>query len=107
MSDDQLPAELLHEAAAAFAHRGRIRDAADGTRSMTHTVEIFNAITGNKLTEQEGWYFMVAVKIARAVACPSDRDSFVDAAAFMALSGECALSPPRRPNVPTAAREDE
>jgi Domain of unknown function (DUF6378) len=82
---------VLAEAIATIQERGVDYDAAGGERSMARTVDIFRAITGIELTEQQGWKFMQAVKLARAAHSRPKRDTFVDLAAFAALEGECAL----------------
>lgn len=86
------PQEPLYEAIETLQQRGVDYDSAAGERSMAHTVDILNTITGNKLTEYEGWIFMVALKLARVMANHSKRDTYVDAIAYLALAGECALS---------------
>ena len=51
-----------------------------------------NAMTGHRLSERDGWLFMVALKAARA-ATPGGRhnaDDYVDMRAYAALTGECA-----------------
>jgi len=49
-------------------------------------------MTGHRLSEHDGWLFMVALKAARA-ATPGGRhnaDDYVDMRAYAALTGECA-----------------
>lgn len=57
---------------------------------MKRAVDAFNALTGHKLTEREGWLFMVALKAARATAGAHNPDDYEDGAAYFALAGEAA-----------------
>lgn len=61
-------------------------------RSMARIVSAFNTITGNDLTETEGWEFMKVLKSVRMFTtdCPSD-DTFMDAVAYATLQAECAM----------------
>lgn len=85
------PEKILGEATKTLAQRGVDYDAPKGERSMEHAVAIFNTITGNKLTESEGWTFMLAVKLARAQRGKPKTDTYVDLAGYAALLGECDL----------------
>lgn len=61
------PDKILSEAAVTLRGRGIEYDGkgyAGGVRSMAHTVEIFEAWTGNKLSEADGWRFMMRLKMA-------------------------------------------
>ena len=68
---------------------------------MSKTVAAFNAMTGHSLTEEQGWKFMVCLKLvrsehdARGVESPTGNrkrqtDNFVDGAAYFGLAGEAA-----------------
>lgn len=81
------PVRMLRDAADLINKRGEDRDC-DGERSMATCVETFNALTGNDLTETEGWKFMVCLKLARADHPKFNRDDYLDGAAYMALAGE-------------------
>lgn len=81
--------DILNEAAATIGNRAAERDTPQ-ERSMRRTVEAFNALTGHKLTERDGWLFMVVLKAARATAGRHKLDDYLDGAAYMALAGECA-----------------
>lgn len=65
------------------------RDAPDGERSMARAVKIFNAWTGNDMSEADGWSFMVALKQARSVQGNFVADDGVDMAGYVALLFEC------------------
>ena len=82
--------KLLEDAAQALRDRAVTRDAEDGERSMARTVAIFNAMTGQNLTELEGWRFMISLKLARSMQGQAHLDDYVDLAGYAALAGECA-----------------
>lgn len=63
---------------------------ANGERSMASTVKAFNALTGHSLTEEEGWEFMILLKLVRGRQGTFRMDDYTDAAAYSALLGECA-----------------
>jgi len=82
---------LLRDAANVIDERGKLRDNAQGERSMSRAVESFNALVGGdkRLTELEGWLFMCCLKMARATAGRNHLDDFTDLAGYAALAGEC------------------
>jgi len=59
-------------------------------RSMKKTVGVFNALTGQVLTEYDGWVFMCCLKLVRAQQGTFHGDNFEDLASYAALAGECA-----------------
>ncbi len=63
-----------------------------GERCMPLAVQIFNAITGEEMTERYGRIFMLSVKIARSMQGKGKLDTYVDMAGEAALLGECALA---------------
>ena len=85
--------EFLHCAATIMEERGKQYDKPGGERSMGKTVAAFNAITGQDMTEQEGWQFMMVLKAVRFFSNTTapHRDSLEDAIAYSALLAECAL----------------
>lgn len=85
------PDKILNDAIKTLSQRGIDYDAPRGERSMAHATAIFNTITGNTLTESEGWTFMLAVKLARAQRGKPKRDTYVDLAGYAGLLGECDL----------------
>lgn len=87
---------MLEESIGQMKARAALRDAGSGERSMARTIGIFNAWTGNSLTEEDGWRFMVALKQAREVQGHFNRDDYVDLAAYAALLGECENGNPNR-----------
>lgn len=76
--------EILRHAAEIIEQRGKSRDTPKGERSMARACKIFEAITGGRITEHEGWLFMVCLKLARMNAGYNPDDTF-DAAAYLAL----------------------
>lgn len=84
--------EILETAINVLTTRGQVRDKEDGERSMALTVDIFNTITEQTLTEHEGWQFMIALKLARMQQGGFNSDDYLDLAAYSALLGECAIA---------------
>lgn len=82
--------QVLREAAALIDQRGEERDRAGGERSMLATVQAFNAITGHRLSEVDGWHFMELLKMARASGGCYKQDDYDDKAAYAALAAEAA-----------------
>ena len=85
--------EFLRRAADIMTERGKQYDKPGGERSMGKTVAAFNAITGQDMTEQEGWQFMMVLKSVRFFSNSTvpHRDSLEDAIAYSALMAESAL----------------
>jgi hypothetical protein len=84
--------DLLETAKQTLADRGTQRDCATtGERSMASTVRAFNALTGLNLTEENGWEFMVLLKMVRGRQGATRADDYVDLASYGALLGECKL----------------
>ena len=80
--------EILKRTVEVLSERGK-RYTGDGERNMRGTVEAFNAIFGAKMTVEQGWYFMVLLKMKRGAEDPSrDVDHFIDGAVYTALAGE-------------------
>lgn len=73
--------------------RGKDRDKPDGERSMARCVAAFNAMTGHKLDEEDGWLFMVYLKHSRMRAGQFRQDDYEDAVAYEALMAESAVAP--------------
>jgi len=80
---------ILQKAAKHMQDRASTYDSPDGERSMSATVQAFNAITGRHLTEAEGWLFMALLKAVRGFQRKGyHADSVEDMAAYVALMGE-------------------
>lgn len=86
---EQAP-NILAMAINCISNRASERDQPDGERSMTKAVSTFNALTGHKLSEREGWVFMVILKLARSQSGRHQIDDYVDGAAYISLAGESA-----------------
>jgi hypothetical protein len=81
--------ELLQTGLVVLKQRAETRDASQGERSMAKAVAIFNAWTGNTLSEEDGWRFMISLKQAREIQGKFHADDYVDGANYFALLGEC------------------
>jgi hypothetical protein len=84
------------EASRTLTERGKTYDTANKQeRSMAQTVDVFNLLTGNQLTEVEGWQFMQVLKDVRFWTNPDNphRDSLLDGIAYAALKAEAACKP--------------
>lgn len=82
------PEALLRQAADTIANRAAERDT-EAERSMARTVAAFNALSGHKLTERDGWRFMAVLKLGRSYSgTRANIDDYLDGAAYMALAAE-------------------
>lgn len=79
--------ELCLKASELLAERGKQYDGSDKERSMASTVTAFNAVYGTNLTEQQGWHFMIILKMVRQRA-GGHIDSAEDLIAYAALAAE-------------------
>lgn len=57
---------------------------------MAATVAAFNALYGHKLSETEGWQFLVLLKMARGRQGDYHSDDYSDQTGYSALAGESA-----------------
>lgn len=81
--------EFLGQAQALMLERGKQYDKPEGKRSMATTVSAFNTITGQKLTEAEGWLLLQILKDVRQWQNPAyHADSAEDCVAYAALKAE-------------------
>lgn len=85
--------QILEQAGREMQDRAKVYDKPAGERSMPATVEAFNAITGHRLTAEQGWLFMVLLKAVRSQQGEHKRDNYVDLAAYASLMGEQAANP--------------
>lgn len=83
-------ADFLSQALGHLKDRAATYDNKQGERSIAKTVVLFNALTGNQLTEEQGWKFMALLKLVRSEQGKYKADSYEDGAAYMALAGEAA-----------------
>ncbi len=81
--------ELLQKAADIMTERGKQYDKPEGERSMGKCVQAFNTITGQNLTEAEGWLLLQILKDVRQWQRPGyHQDSAEDCIAYAALKAE-------------------
>jgi hypothetical protein len=83
--------EILKRGADHIRDRAATRDQSNGERTMKQVVKAFNAIFGTKLTEEQGWQFMVLLKIVRGANGKVNIDDYEDEAAYAALAAEAAI----------------
>ena len=81
---------ILNTAAQHMQERASTYDQPQGERSIGKTVTMFNTLTGVGLTDEQGWLFMVCLKMVRAQQGRYRADSYEDGAAYFALAGESA-----------------
>jgi hypothetical protein len=81
--------QVLDAAKALIGEHGETYDAKGGERSVAPTVQALNALTGQDLTEAQGWLFLLLLKQRRLFTAPGfHQDSGIDAAAYAALTAE-------------------
>lgn len=93
MSEPVKAWEFVEKAAEEMKRRKAVYDPdkdSDGERSMGRTVAMFNALADHELTEEQGWMFMVCLKMVRSQSGKYQADDYVDGAAYVGLAGECA-----------------
>lgn len=89
IQNEPVAATLLRRAAEIMEERGRQYDKPDGERSMGKCVAAFNLITGQSLSEAEGWLLMQLLKDVRQWQRPGyHADSAEDCIAYAALKAE-------------------
>ena len=86
MKKETLAPELLKSGITAMEQRAALRDSPEGERSMAKTVAMFNAYLGKEtLTVEDGWAFMIMLKMIRAQNGNFHADDYVDMASYSAL----------------------
>lgn len=84
-----LGAQHAQAAARHMSDRAATYDAPQGERSMARTVTAFNALTGQHISEAEGWLLLQLLKDARQWQRPDyHADSAEDCIAYAALKAE-------------------
>lgn len=81
--------DILHLAAVTIDNRAASRDV-EKERSMARCVNAFNAMTGHKLSEADGWLFMQYLKHSRSRGGSFRFDDYLDDVAYSALKAEAA-----------------
>lgn len=85
--------EILTRSAEIMAERAKQYDSPQGERSMGKAVAAFNAVTGQYLSEANGWLLMALLKMVRDnTTTEPHEDSINDLVAYGALYGEARLS---------------
>lgn len=84
------PVGILRAAIGHIADRAVTYDRPSGERSVPAVVEAFAAITGIRLTPEQGWLFLVLLKAVRSQQGAHRADNYEDLAAYAALMGEAA-----------------
>lgn len=85
--------QLLNKAASHMQARAATYDKPEGERSMAATVKAYNAVTGQNITEANGWLIMSLLKIVRDnQRTDPHTDSVEDFVAYSALYGEARLN---------------
>lgn len=79
--------KILTNALIHLDRRSEQYDSPDGERSIAKVVLLFNSLTGNKISERDGWFFMILLKLVRAQS-GGWIDCYEDLAAYAALSAE-------------------
>jgi hypothetical protein len=82
-------ASFLKEAMAQMQARAELRDTPEGERTAKQIAKVFNAITGNEITEADAWIFLIVLKLVRSMSGKYCKDDYVDLAAYASLLGEC------------------
>ena len=82
--------EILNAAVDTLVDRAKERDQ-DEERSMSATVNAFNAMYNLNLTEEQGWMFMVFLKASRSKYGIVKLDDYVDGSGYFSLAGEAAV----------------
>lgn len=84
---------MLQKASELMVERAVQYDSPEGERSMEKIVNSFNSITGHRLTESEGWMFMILLKLVRDNTREvGHQDSCEDLIAYSSLYGESRLN---------------
>lgn len=86
--DPKTAPEFLERAKKHMEDRAVTYDNPEGERSMEKTIEIFNTLRNQNLTEADGWTLMTILKMVRANQGEFKSDNFEDLVAYAALLGE-------------------
>lgn len=85
--------DILKRASDIMDERAKQYDSPEGERSMGKAVAAFNAITGNSLSEANGWLLMALIKMVRDnTTNKPHEDSLHDLVAYGALYGEARMA---------------
>lgn len=91
--DRKTAPDFLRRAAEIMDERGKQYDQPEGERSMGKCVAAFNIVTGQNLSEAEGWLLLQLLKDVRQWQRPGfHQDSADDCIAYAALKAEAKQS---------------
>lgn len=82
--------DILKAAAGHMQDRAATYDKPAGERSMAKAVAMFNILTDNDVTEEQGWQFMSILKKVRSQQGAYRADNYEDDTAYCSLAGEAA-----------------
>src|ERR1700737_2592033 len=95
--------EFLQSAINTLADRGSQYESGQEENSMRQIVELENELIGAQLSELEGWFFMLSLKLVRLRKSieqgKASKDSIVDLLGYTAKLGECLFQGPTRTKV--------
>lgn len=80
--------DVVKKAAQHMEDRAATYDAPGGERSMANAVTMFNILTDNAISEEQGWMFMAILKMVRSQQGNFRLDNYEDGAAYFALAAE-------------------
>ena len=89
--DERKAHSLLMETADILGSRGKERDKEEGERTIPQLVPLFNQITGHKLSNEDGWLFMLMLKLVRMRGGSFKDDDYLDAIGYAALMAEQSI----------------
>ena len=69
--------------------KSKLRDQPNGERNMKKTVDLYNILTNSSLKEEDGWLFMILLKITRMQTGKFNSDDYIDLNCYSSLLGEC------------------
>lgn len=98
--------DFLRKGAQHMEDRAATYDQEQGERSIERTVNMFNELTGQNMSAEEGWLFMALLKIVRSQQGPFKADNYEDMAAYAALAGEQAFRDRAANPVPKLTDDD-
>jgi hypothetical protein len=85
--------EILAKVSEVIVERGEERDLETGERSMKRCVLAFNALTDNSLSVEDGWRFLLLLKLSRQQEGKLKEDDYLDTVGYASLLAEEALKP--------------
>lgn len=87
--------QVLSQGQTELLDRAVTYDKPGGERSMARTVAMFNALTDQAMSVEQGWLLLACLKMVRSQQGAKKADNYVDGATYFALAGEEALSDPK------------